>query len=149
MSLYFLDTSAVVKLYVQETGTSWLRTLANPASGNFLYLAGITVVEVSATFARRRRGGSLTPVQAAAVLHQFQGDLNQRYRNVAITANLLNRAASLADQHYLRGYDAVQLAAAQELHALMPRMTLISADFELNAAASAEGISTDDPNQHP
>jgi hypothetical protein len=28
-------------------------------------------------------------------------------------------------------------------------LTLISADLELNQAAQAEGLLTDDPNQHP
>ena len=46
MAAYFLDTSAVVKAYVQETGTSWIRNLAAPASGHFLYLARIAEVEV-------------------------------------------------------------------------------------------------------
>jgi uncharacterized protein len=54
----------------------------------------------------------------------------------------------------LRAYDAVQLAAAQEINANMksagaPPITLVSADVALNAAALAEGLAVDDPNTHP
>ncbi|MGO9469479.1 MAG: hypothetical protein ACLQIB_44780 [Isosphaeraceae bacterium] len=49
----------------------------------------------------------------------------------------------------MRGYDAVQLAAALQVHSQIPSLTLLSADADLNAAAVAEGLSVDDPNNHP
>jgi hypothetical protein len=61
----------------------------------------------------------------------------------------VDRAAALARTHALPGYDAVQLAAALEVHALAPSLTLLSADAGLSAAAAAEGLSVDDPNHHP
>jgi uncharacterized protein len=56
--------------------------------------------------------------------------------------------------HALRAYDAIQLAAAVELHATraalgLPALTLVSADRDLNAAAAAESIPVDDPDAHP
>ncbi|MDQ3011456.1 MAG: hypothetical protein M3X11_12220 [Acidobacteriota bacterium] len=61
---------------------------------------------------------------------------------------------SLAEKYALRGYDAIQLAAALMFEDEMTAdglgpLTLISADLELNQAAQAEGLLTDDPNQHP
>ena len=32
MSVYFLDTSAVIKNYLNETGSTWLRGLVNAVS---------------------------------------------------------------------------------------------------------------------
>jgi hypothetical protein len=48
----------------------------------------------------------------------------------------------------------VQLASATALHAVrsasgLPALTFVSADTELNAAATAEGMPVDDPNLHP
>ncbi len=149
MGLYFLDSSAVVKRYVQEIGTAWLETLADPNLGNHLFVARITEVEVTAALARRRRGQSLTMVQAGAALQQFQLDLAREYRIVEVTLPLLQRAARLADFHHLRAHDAVQLAAALELYRQAPTLAMLSADAGLNAAASAEGLSVDDPNLHP
>jgi hypothetical protein len=60
----------------------------------------------------------------------------------------------LAERHPLRGYDAVQLAAALAVHrpraaALLPALTFVCADARLNAAATAEGLTVEDPNDHP
>ncbi len=46
-------------------------------------------------------------------------------------------------------YDAVQLAAALEVRTQIPTLVLLSADGDLNNAASAEGMPVDDPNKHP
>lgn len=71
-----------------------------------------------------------------------------------ITNQLIEYAALLAEKYALRGYDAVQLAAALEVHQLRiaaqsAPFTLISADDALNVAAQAEGLLVDNPNSHP
>jgi len=149
VAAYFLDTSAVVKRYVQETGTAWIRNLAAPATRHFLYLARITDVEVAAALARRRQQASLSPAEAAVGLSQFRHDLAQDYRVMELSIPLLQRAAQLADVHVLRAYDAVQLAAAIEIHSQSPSLVLVSADLDLNTAAMAEGLRVEDPNTHP
>jgi hypothetical protein len=53
----------------------------------------------------------------------------------------------LARRHGLRGYDAVQLAAALEVHANVPSLTLLSADANLDTAATGEGLLVDDPKE--
>lgn len=58
----------------------------------------------------------------------------------------------IVERHGLRGYDAVQLAAALEVnHALvqsqMP-LTFVAADKNLLTAANTEGLITEDPNAH-
>jgi hypothetical protein len=60
----------------------------------------------------------------------------------------------LANTHALRAYDAVQLAAALEIRQQRQKrgfdpVTLISADQALNDAATAEGLTVDDPRSHP
>jgi predicted nucleic acid-binding protein len=149
VAAYFLDSSAVMKRYVQETGTVWVRALTASGTGNFFYLARITDVEVTAALARRRGQPGLSVVQAVAALRQFRRDFGQDYRVVEITIALLQRAVQLADTHALRGYDAVQLAVALDVHARDQALVLVSADAELNAAATAEGLRVDDPNTHP
>ena len=48
MAVYFLDTSAIVKRYVLETGTAWVQALTAPAAGNVHCLARITRPEAVA-----------------------------------------------------------------------------------------------------
>ena len=59
MSVYSLDTSAVVKRYVSETGSVWINALCDPASGNSLHIARITAVEVVSALTRRHRKGDI------------------------------------------------------------------------------------------
>jgi hypothetical protein len=50
---YFFDSSAIVKRYVAELGSSWVFQLLDPAQGNRIYLARLTGVEVVAGLTRR------------------------------------------------------------------------------------------------
>ena len=154
MAVYFLDSSAVVKRYVSESGTAWILNLTDPVVSNQLHLVRITGVEVVSAITRRTRGTSLSITDAATALSDFRYDFSRAYRIVEITASLIGHAMQLAETHALRGYDAVQLAAALDVQAYwlalnMPVLTLVSADIALNAAAIAEGLAVDDPNAHP
>ncbi len=154
MAVYFTDSSALAKRYVVETGTPWLRTLLAPATGCVVVIAHITAVELIAAFARRERGGSLTPIDATAACADFRTHLADEYQIVDVSGSIINRAMLLAETYGLRGYDAVQLTAALDtnerfLAAGQPPIILVSADAELNTAALAEGMSVEDPNAHP
>ncbi len=70
-----------------------------------------------------------------------------------ISENLIKEAANPANKHALRGYDAVQLAAALETEkeriALgLSSLMLLSADTDLNDSAIAECLTVDNPNNH-
>jgi uncharacterized protein len=153
MATYFFDSSALAKRYVTETGTAWVQALTDPVAGHSLYVARITLVELVSAIIRRRRNGDLTASAASAALADIRADFATDYQVIEIAAALITRAEALAEQHALRGYDAVQLAAALEVNAAyvaagQPPVILISADLELNAASTAEGLSVDDPNTH-
>ena len=150
MAAYFLDTSAVVKRLRPRGGTLFgSESLAGPASGHFLYVGRIADVEVAAALARQRQQASLSSAKAAAGLSQFRQDLAQDYRVMELSIPLLQRAAGIADLHVLRAYDAVQLAASLEVHSLVPALIMVSADADLNTAATAEGLLVENPNTHP
>jgi uncharacterized protein len=151
---FFCDSSAIIKRYVNEVGSNFVDGLADLKSGNLILLARITRVEVTAAIARRLKNGSITSADAQNALAAFQHDLTNNYFTVEITPILLSSATSLATKHALRGYDAVQLAAALEanderiINGLAP-LTLVSADKELNTAAVAEGLTVENPNNYP
>lgn len=129
MADYFLDASALVKRYVTETGTLWVTGLLDPAARNRLYIARITGAEVTAALTRRERGGHLSAADAAAAVASFQHDYSTRLRPVEITAALIDEAMSAARTHGLRGYDAVQLAAAVSANPSAGRATTCAPDF--------------------
>ena len=66
MAAYFVDSSALVKRYVQEAGTRRVRSLTRRNPLNRIYLARITAVEVTAAVARRRKGRTLTSRKASS-----------------------------------------------------------------------------------
>ncbi|HKP87862.1 MAG TPA: type II toxin-antitoxin system VapC family toxin [Blastocatellia bacterium] len=154
MAIYFLDSSAVVKRYGNEAGTIWVRNLTHPLSSNRIYIARITAVEVISAITRKMRSGGATAANAFAAINQFRRHLTQEYVSVDITPEVINDAMLLAQTYALRGYDAVQLAAALDISNYLfgvnsMGLTLISADTALNSAALAEGLIVDDPNAHP
>lgn len=117
-------------------------------------MAGITPVEVAATIARRLKGRNVTVTAAADALAAFKLDLNNHYITVDIRPDMLTAAMKIATKHALRGYDAVQLAAALDantelLATGLPPVIVVSSDGELNTAAIAEGLEVENPNDYP
>jgi uncharacterized protein len=154
MDAYFFDSSAIVKRYVNETGSIFIENLANLKGGNLILLARITQVEVASAFARRLKAGSLSQTDADDALKLFQHDLTNNYFVIEVTKDLLDEAMLLATKHALRGYDAVQLASALETNKErllqgLPSLILVSADTDLNNVAQIEGLTVENPNNHP
>lgn len=153
MGLIFMDSSAVVKRYVQEAGSAWVGGLFTAAPVNEITIVALTGVEVVAAITRRVRNGTISPADAAAACALFLTDLNTDYQVVAVSNALLRQAIRLAQLYSLRGYDAVQLAAANEVSRMRVTagakpLIFVSADKELNAAALGAGLSVDSPNLH-
>ena len=124
-----------------------------PSANTSIYVARIAGVEVVAALARRRKGNLLSPAETAKAISRFEKHFIRRYEKVNITPNLITSAMKLADKHALRGYDAVQLAAALAVESEIKiigasNLIFVSADNELNAAALAEGLTVENPNNH-
>lgn len=110
-------------------------------------------MEVVSAITRQVLASRITRTDAANEIAKFRHDFINQYRVVEISTALINRAMSLAEAHALRGYDAVQLAALlivndENIAFGLSTLTLISADAALNSAATAEGLTVEDPNNH-
>lgn len=150
----FLDSSALVKRYVTETGSSWVQNLTNPGSGNTLIVARITWVEVLSALSRLQRMQHLASQDVAIALEAFRFDWKTQYQVVELAPSVTQHAGQLVQNHVLRAYDAVQLASAlsvaPEFAKLTPNpFTFISADNKLLTIAQVEGLSIADPMAHP
>jgi hypothetical protein len=153
MPTYYLDASAVVKRYISEMGSAWVQVLCSNEE-NTLIMAEITLAEVASAFARAARGGRISAEERLNYLDLFIGDCAERYHLVAIERTIVDCAVDLTQTHYLRGYDAVQLATAlavneELLSKKLPPLTFVSADEDLLEAAQAEGLPTENPNPYP
>jgi hypothetical protein len=77
---FFFDSSAIVKRYVQETGTPWVRRLTRRGKPEPIYLARITAVEVTSAVARRKGTGTgrLSPARIRNILARFRSHLRTK-----------------------------------------------------------------------
>lgn len=152
MAIYFVDSSALVKRYISETGSRWVLGLFAPALDNEIFIAAITSVEIVAALTRRMRSGSISTADATLVCNQFRNDLQTDYQSVEITEAVINSGMILAETRDLQGYDAPHLAAGYAVNALsiangLPLAIFVSSDNELNLAAS-EGLLVENPNNY-
>ncbi|HEY8597920.1 MAG TPA: type II toxin-antitoxin system VapC family toxin [Thermomicrobiales bacterium] len=153
MTQYFCDSSAIIKRYVTERGSGWVRALASPASTDRLIVAQITRVEVVSGIARLRREGTLDNDAVGSARYLLDRHMAREYMVIELSEMINRRAEDLLLAHPLRAYDAVQLASALDTAAFFAAVGLaapifVSADRRLLAAAEAEGLIADDPNRH-
>lgn len=109
MIYYYLDASAWIKRFYQETGTAWLQGLfaQNPP----MACASLGLVEVMATLSRKRKAGDID----VSVLEQKGRELEEDWENfiqIHLTTEAVDTAKQLAKEQALRGADAVHLASA-------------------------------------
>lgn len=138
----YLDSSALVKLYVPEEGHAKLSDLEPP-----LVVSALARVEVPAAFWRKHRVGELDASDAALLTRAFEDDqqgtddADARFSTVPVSPAVLDEAARLVALHPLRAFDAVQLASALLVErALVAPLLMATFDHALGAAAAAEGL---------
>jgi predicted nucleic acid-binding protein len=154
VTTYFLDNSALVKRYAVEFGTAWISGLCDPSNGHSLLIANVTLVEVAAALASKRRSGEISEEIYAQLMQDFVRDASAQYQVLGVNQEVTTLGVSLTGRQKLRGYDAVQLAVALTVQrALLSRqlspLTFIAADRDLLTAAGHEGLRAEDPSQYP
>ncbi|MCX8068182.1 MAG: type II toxin-antitoxin system VapC family toxin [Anaerolineae bacterium] len=145
--VFYLDSSVLVKRYLPEPGTEWVRRIVTVAS---IAMAEFSIVEVASALARRVRMGHLDPRLGDDLLEVFLQDV-EGCSVLAPNRDTVLLAVDLIRRHPLRAYDALQLATALQLaDALRSErlsLTFVSADERLCAAAEQEGLPTVNPNR--
>ena len=138
--ILYLDSSALVKRYVVESGSDIVRETI--ATAEVVGTSVISRVETVAALAKSVRIGALTQGEANAAVQLFRREWPDFVR-VQPTEFLIARADSLAWDIGLRGYDAVQLASALTWHDSMEQDVVMgSFDLRLSRAAHKLGLTT-------
>ncbi|MDL2718208.1 MAG: type II toxin-antitoxin system VapC family toxin [Acidobacteriota bacterium] len=134
--IVYLDTSSLVKLYVEEKGSRLVRDLVERAE--LVATSVVTYAEARAAFARQRREGGLTLTGFRQAKQDFDQDW-PRYLAVEVNETVYRRAGDLAEKHHLRGFDSLHLAAYLSLCEENVRQVRFSSfDKSLNRAARKE-----------
>jgi hypothetical protein len=151
LAQYFLDTSAAVKYYHTEVGTTAVCAIfAEP--GRRLRISNLGFVEIQSAFAMKVRSGVLHPnaagMQRARLLQDVATGEIEVFR---ITEDHFAAAVGLIGRHgfqsRLRTLDALQLAVVLDLQSQGLLDTSVVADQTLGELASLEGVSIINPER--
>lgn len=134
MAVVYFDASALVKLVVDEAGSSLAAALWNGCDAALS--SRLAYPEVCAALAGAGRNHSLTPSETAAAAAEWEV-FWASMRPVELSVEVERIAGMLAARHRLRGADAVHLASALALGA---DVTVAVWDRRLHAGAAASGF---------
>ncbi len=136
--ILYLDTSALVKLYVRETGSTALRTHA--ARAGALATSVVAYAEARAAFARLKQSGVSSDARHQQRVGQLEQDWEALLR-VELAPDVLRSAGDLAEIYNLRGFDSIHLASALWLKARVSEPVDFAVfDQRRGAAASKAGL---------
>ena len=146
MTSVYLDTSALIKLYVEEEGTEQVVEATQDAADGRVIIVDLTPLEARSAIRRREREGDISATDADRVLRQIENDCSMSFLMQPSTTAVIEEAVRLIDRHPLRAYDALQLAGCLVVRDGMPGpVTFVCADTRLCDAAGLEGLETLNP----
>jgi uncharacterized protein len=136
--ILYLDTSALVKLYIAEEHSpvvlGWLQECE---------ITGTSILartEFAAALARLQRTGAFSAEETSKARAALAADWQDLVR-LPVDETTVLKAEEVAVEHALRGYDAVHLAAALLWQdALRQPVTLATFDRNLAEAALSSGL---------
>ncbi len=136
--IIYLDTSALLKQYIQESGSEDVIKMLQAADSHGTNL--LTYVEMASAIARAVRLKLIQADEAQATWKDFLVDWELLVR-LDISGQITKQAARIAWEYGLRGYDAVHFASALAWQdAIDMPVTLATYDRELWHAAQKAGM---------
>ena len=148
MPIYYLDTSVIIKLYVNEPRTEvMIRLLDEIDSDDRLYTSWFTILELTSVILRLAKGGRLGTNTADSIVAGFQHQSGETFLVWPIDESVLTEALAVVERHTLRSPDAIHLATAMSIFHLTPELdkVLVTSDRELLAAGVESGMEVLDP----
>jgi uncharacterized protein len=146
LSFYFLEATALVKLFVREPGTDTLISLMEAAEDNRKLISASTPLEIYAVIRKRERAGDITAEDATSALSVLRLE-SARMVQQPLNPAVLEAARQLLDRTTLRWPDALQLGTALAAREMFQgtEIEFVSASKTLLEAAANEGFKVLDP----
>jgi len=136
--ILYLDTSSLVKLYVEETYSADVEGWVGLAEVTGTSL--VAYVEARAAFARRFRENAFSSKDYTRLCSQFESDW-KNFLSIHVTREIVRIAGNLAEKHGLRGFDAIHLASAVTLREKLDSPVTFSCyDIRLQTASQREKL---------
>jgi predicted nucleic acid-binding protein len=140
--ILYLDTSSLVKLYIEETHSNLVKKWVRGAE--IASTCRIAYPEAISAFNRRFKSGDLVKSEYDVVLKSF----SKEWLSFAVIDFDEIEAGQLVQKYGLRGFDAVHLSSAKLIKKQQNGVSLSFSSFDekLNSAAAAEGLAVLSPH---
>ena len=160
MTAYFFDTSAVVKRYYFERGSTWVRAVCDSQPRPPIYLSALSRIEVISAPRRTGRNKQLHPSYVDTMINTFSRQIvlsdplrsTPIYTIVPLSEAVIAAAATLCNTYSgrdvdpIRTLDAIQLASALlTAPTMQDELVFVTADTHLGAVAQDEGFRVINP----
>lgn len=155
MTVYYFDSSALVKLYIPEAGSPRVDQIVNSRNEtgemeNVIFFSVISIAEATAAISRRWRTGHIDENTRRRLYAALLDDRERLFTTLAINDETVLSAAELTLRFPLRGYDAVHLASALAFNQLLVAagqdpLVFVASDETLLQAAYVAGLRTENP----
>ena len=145
--LHFVDTSALIKLFIQEPGSSEMESFITDHTQHNLVVSAITELEAQSALNRLFREGLMSESELSSILD----DLHREIRRMVVqpmSEEVLENARGLISRHFLRPLDAMQCGSAMVSRGtgVPGSVRFVASDRALLRAAEGEGFSVWDPS---
>ncbi|MGH7598892.1 MAG: type II toxin-antitoxin system VapC family toxin [bacterium] len=151
MFLFYFDSSALAKGYVQEKGSTIVDHIIEQTKQEQWRVLMLGLLETISIFVRKKNSGTISSTLFQSTLRTFKEDFldDSQVFKVEATNALCVAAAPLIQEHSINATDAVVLRSALDIAAyerkLSNELIIITADQRLVTAAKAEGLPVINP----
>ncbi len=108
--MLYLDSSALVKRYVQEAGSE--AVILRFERREAIYTSALSFAEVHATIGRKYRAKELSAGEKQRLVNEFTYDWDFSLIVLELTAHTMLALPALCERYFLKASDAVHLSAA-------------------------------------
>ncbi len=140
MVVYYWDTSALLKKYINEVASSRVREVLFKAQ-NMMLTSKFTELEIYSALERLKKMKQLQSPDYRQIFHDIEKDFFKGvWSIVSICNEHIEKSKKILRQRSLRVGDSLQLSAALISSKQFQNFTFCSADHKLLEAARLEGL---------
>ncbi|MBI4303231.1 MAG: type II toxin-antitoxin system VapC family toxin [Chloroflexi bacterium] len=150
MTVYYLDTSAIIKRYREEKGTDVVDQLIDhPLTGDRFYTSFLSVLELTSGVMRLTQSNRLKENEAREIIARFREDLRTHFRVWPIDNDITTSAVGIVEEYKLRAADAIHMATALAIFSALSGQhpLLVTSDREMLEAVKSSHHGALDPQE--
>ena len=143
--MIYLDSSALVKKYLEEKGTGRIKSLLKDADA--VATSKLAYPELISAFVRKQRDRAISETELHQALVGFEGDL-EAMLIIDLQDELFPFIKRTLKKYHLKGADSVHLASALWLEqGAKEDVLFVASDLNLLKAAKAERLEVLNPQE--